>query len=170
MSRVCADQGKNLKSAVWEPTLRAFKNGHSKSTWGDEGDVVPFIPVFLTLFIMPIHPSHPQQWGDEGDVVPFIPVFLTLFIMPIHPSHPQQRSPSPPENAASPPVSDFFTITTSNRVVQQEKQKCGVQEVLLDGSPPPLVNFFKKIAQHDSCHAWLSPVLVMPGCHPSLSF
>jgi hypothetical protein len=43
-----------------------------------------------------------------------------------HPSsHPQQCSPSPPENAASPPVSDFFTITTSNRVVQQEKQKCG---------------------------------------------
>jgi len=27
------------------------------------------------------------------------------------------------ENAASPPVSGFFTITTSNRVVQEEKQK-----------------------------------------------
>jgi hypothetical protein len=36
-----------------------------------------------------------------------------------------------------------------------------LQEVLLDGSPPPLVNFFKEIAQHDSCHAWLSPLLVI---------
>jgi hypothetical protein len=66
-----------------------------------------------------------DNWGDEGDVVPFIPVFLTLFIIPIHPPILNNAQPSPPENAASPTVSDFFTITTSNRVVQQEKQKYG---------------------------------------------
>jgi len=38
-------------------------------------------------------------------------------------------------------------------------------EVLLDGSPPPLVNFFKEIAQHDPCHASLSPLVDTPGCH-----
>jgi hypothetical protein len=45
--------------------------------------------------------------------------------------------------------------------MQENLEDYRVQEVLLDGSPPPLVNFFKKIAQHDSCHAWLSPLLVI---------
>ena len=69
--------------------------------------------------------------GRRGRV-PFVPLLFILFILPIPPSHPQQRSFSPPENAGIAPVSGFFTITASSRVVQQEKQNCGDQEALYD--------------------------------------
>jgi hypothetical protein len=53
-----------------------------------------------------------------------------------------------------------LNITTRPFASQGKSLDAAFQEVLLDGSPPPLVNFFKEIAQHDSCHAWLSPLLV----------
>jgi len=65
---------------------------------------------------------------------------------------------------------NYFRLSVGKRVFMGTRRETLFQEETAQQLPAAYRHFFKKTAEVALFQSWLSPLLVMPGCHPSLSF